>query len=88
VNSIVQFLVQHGYSVLFRRGIRKPMGLPVPSVLFLLAAGALAGSGKLSLAGALGLAAERGGTPAHALHCQSHDEASSKWRTDYWMEEI
>jgi len=56
MNSIVQFLVQHGYSVLFAAVFANQVGLPVPSVLFLLAAGALAGSGELSLAAALGLA--------------------------------
>jgi len=56
MNSIVQFLVQHGYSVLFAAVFANQVGLPVPSVLFLLAAGALAGSGKLSLPPALGLA--------------------------------
>jgi len=56
MNSIVQFLVQHGYSVLFAAVFANQVGLPVPSVLFLLAAGALAGSGRLSLTAALGLA--------------------------------
>jgi membrane protein DedA with SNARE-associated domain/rhodanese-related sulfurtransferase len=56
MNSIVQFLVQHGYSVLFAAVFANQVGLPVPSVLFLLAAGALAGSGRLSLPAALGLA--------------------------------
>jgi membrane protein DedA with SNARE-associated domain/rhodanese-related sulfurtransferase len=56
MNSIAQFLVQHGYSVLFAAVFANQVGLPVPSVLFLLAAGALAGSGRLSLTAALGLA--------------------------------
>jgi membrane protein DedA with SNARE-associated domain/rhodanese-related sulfurtransferase len=56
MNSIVQYLVQHGYSVLFAAVFANQVGLPVPSILFLLAAGALAGSGKLSLTAALGLA--------------------------------
>ena len=56
MNSIVQFLVQHGYSVLFAAVFANQVGLPVPAILFLLAAGALAGSGRLSLIPALGLA--------------------------------
>jgi len=56
MNSIVQFLVEHGYSVLFAAVFANQVGLPIPSVLFLLAAGALAGSGRLSLTAALGLA--------------------------------
>ncbi len=56
MNSIVQFLVQHGYPVLFGAVFANQVGLPVPSILFLLAAGALAGSGKLSVTAALGLA--------------------------------
>jgi membrane protein DedA with SNARE-associated domain/rhodanese-related sulfurtransferase len=56
MSSIVQFLVQHGYSVLFAAVFANQVGLPVPSVLFLLAAGALAGSGRLSLTVALCLA--------------------------------
>ena len=56
MNSIVQYLVQHGYLVLFAAVFANQVGLPVPSILFLLAAGALAGSGRLSLIPALGLA--------------------------------
>jgi membrane protein DedA with SNARE-associated domain/rhodanese-related sulfurtransferase len=56
MNSIVQYLVQHGYSVLFAAVFANQVGLPVPAILFLLAAGALAGSGRLSLAVALCLA--------------------------------
>ena len=56
MDAIVQFLVRHGYSVLFASVFARQMCLPVPAILFLLAAGALAGSGRLSLAIALGLA--------------------------------
>jgi len=56
MNSIVQFLVQHGYCVLFVAVFANQLGLPVPAILFLMAAGALAGSGTLSLIPALGLA--------------------------------
>jgi membrane protein DedA with SNARE-associated domain len=56
MNTIVQFLVKHGYSVLFGAMFAHQIGLPVPGPLFLLAAGALAASGKLGLVPALGLA--------------------------------
>jgi membrane protein DedA with SNARE-associated domain/rhodanese-related sulfurtransferase len=56
MNSILQFLLEHGYSVLFVAVFANQVGLPIPSVLFLLAAGALAGSGRLSLIAALGFA--------------------------------
>ncbi|HXZ33602.1 MAG TPA: DedA family protein [Terriglobales bacterium] len=56
MNAIVQFIVKHGYSVLFAAVFARQIGLPIPGPLFLLAAGALAANGKLSLVGALGLA--------------------------------
>ena len=56
MNAVVQFLVKHGYSDLFGSVFARQMCLPVPALLFLLAAGALAGSGRLSLVAALGLA--------------------------------
>jgi len=56
MNAIVQFLVKHGYSVVFATVFARQICLPVPAILFLLAAGALAGSGKLSLVAALTLA--------------------------------
>ena len=56
MNAILQFLVKHGYSVLFGSVFVRQMCLPVPALLFLIAAGALAGSGRLSLVAALGLA--------------------------------
>jgi membrane protein DedA with SNARE-associated domain len=56
MNAIVQFVLEHGYSVLFAALFAHQIGLPVPGPLFLLAAGALARNGKLSLAPALALA--------------------------------
>jgi membrane protein DedA with SNARE-associated domain/rhodanese-related sulfurtransferase len=55
VNAIVQLLVKHGYSVLFVSVFARQMWLPVPAILFLIAAGALADSGRMTLAVALGL---------------------------------
>jgi len=56
MDAIVQFIMKHGYSVLFGAVFVHQIGLPVPGPLFLLAAGALAATGKLDLAAALGLA--------------------------------
>ncbi|HTF45376.1 MAG TPA: rhodanese-like domain-containing protein [Terriglobales bacterium] len=56
MNAIVQFVVKHGYSVLFASVFARQICLPVPAILFLLAAGALAGSGRLSFAVVLLLA--------------------------------
>ncbi len=55
MNTIVQFVMKHGYATLFAALFAHQIGLPVPGPLFLLAAGALAASGKLGLAAALGL---------------------------------
>jgi membrane protein DedA with SNARE-associated domain len=56
MNAIVQFVIKHGYSVLFAALFAHQIGLPLPGPLFLLAAGALAATGKLSLLPSLGLA--------------------------------
>jgi len=56
MNVIVQFVLKHGYSILFAAVFVRQIGLPVPAPLFLLAAGALAAAGKLDLVPALGLA--------------------------------
>ena len=55
MNAIVLLLVKHGYSVLFVSVFARQMWLPVPAILFLIAAGALADSGRMALAVALGL---------------------------------
>lgn len=56
MNAIVQFLLKHGYSVLFAAVFARQIGLPLPAPLFLLAAGALAAGRGFSLVPALGLA--------------------------------
>ena len=56
MNDIFQFVMKHGYSVLFGALFAHQLGLPVPGPLFLLAAGALAAAGKLGLVAALVLA--------------------------------
>jgi membrane protein DedA with SNARE-associated domain len=56
MNAIVQFVLKHGYSVLFAALFAHQIGFPVPGPLFLLAAGALARNGNLGFARALFLA--------------------------------
>lgn len=56
MNAIVQFILKHGYAVLFAAIFAHQLGLPIPGPLFLLAAGALAGVGKLKLTVAIILA--------------------------------
>jgi membrane protein DedA with SNARE-associated domain/rhodanese-related sulfurtransferase len=55
VDDVTQFLVRHGGLVLFAAVFAEQAGLPIPAVPVLLAAGALAGAGKMNLAMALGL---------------------------------
>ena len=51
MKQMVEFLAQHGYWVLFVSVLCRQACLPVPANLLLLAAGALAGLGRLNLAG-------------------------------------
>jgi membrane protein DedA with SNARE-associated domain/rhodanese-related sulfurtransferase len=53
MTEMVHFLAKHGYWLLFASGLARQACLPVPANLILLAAGALAGSGKLDLRGIL-----------------------------------
>ncbi len=50
MNEVVGFLVDQGYIVLFLWVLLEQLGLPIPVAPVLLAAGALAGIGKLNLA--------------------------------------
>jgi membrane protein DedA with SNARE-associated domain/rhodanese-related sulfurtransferase len=56
MNETVEFLVQHGYVLLFAFVLAEQSGLPIPSTPMLLAAGALSGLGRMSLAFSLVLA--------------------------------
>jgi len=49
MHAIAQFVVQHGYAILFTAVFARQIGLPVPANLFVVAAGAIAASGKLAL---------------------------------------
>lgn len=52
----LQFLLRHGYAVLFAWVLAEQLGFPLPAIPILLAAGALAGAGQMNLALALALA--------------------------------
>ena len=55
MNDAANFLVQHGGPVLFGVVLVEQMGLPLPSMPWLLAAGALSAGGNLNLAVAIGV---------------------------------
>jgi membrane protein DedA with SNARE-associated domain len=56
MGDTVQFLVKHGYVVLFASVLAQQLGVPLPSTPFIIAAGALAHLGKLNWAAVLLLA--------------------------------
>lgn len=56
MHSTLDFLLRHGYLVLLGWVFGEQLGLPIPSIPMMLAAGALAGSGRMSLWTALILA--------------------------------
>jgi membrane protein DedA with SNARE-associated domain len=56
MSTVFQFVLKHGYSILFAALFAHQIGLPIPGPLFLLAAGALAASGRLGLVPSFGLA--------------------------------
>src|SRR5690242_7856307 len=49
MNRILEFLLRHGYSLLFGWVLAEQLGLPLPSAPVLLAAGALVGRGRMHL---------------------------------------
>ncbi len=53
MHSALEFLVRHGYAVLLAWVFAEQVGLPLPSAPLLLAAGALAGTGRMSFFGSL-----------------------------------
>ncbi len=56
MSETIAFLVRHGYALLFVWLLLEQLGLPLPAIPVLLAAGALAGAGRMSLALALAVA--------------------------------
>lgn len=86
--AILQFVLKHGYSILFAALFAHQIGVPIPGPLFLVAAGALAAAGKLGVLPIIGLtifacvsadwvwyeAGRRGGDKVlHFLHRFTHD---------------
>ncbi len=57
MNDSIEFLREHGTTVVFFAVLAEQMGLPIPCTPWLLAAGALARSGRPSLAAVIALAA-------------------------------
>ncbi len=53
MNDTGEFLIRHGEAIVFAAVFAEQIGLPVPAIPVLLAAGALAGAGKMSLAAAI-----------------------------------
>lgn len=56
MNGILQFLVRHGYFVVLVWVFAEQLGLPLPSIPLLLAAGALAGIGRMNFFAAAAIA--------------------------------
>lgn len=56
MNETIEFLLRHGYVVLFLFVFAEQIGLPLPAIPVLLAMGALAGAGEMSYGLALGVA--------------------------------
>ena len=56
VDNVIPFLIRHGYAVLFVWVAAEQVGFPVPAIPLLLAAGALAGAGKLNFGLVIGTA--------------------------------
>ncbi|MGN6720174.1 MAG: VTT domain-containing protein [Candidatus Binatia bacterium] len=56
LEQAADFLIRHGYAVLFGWVLLEQMGLPIPSVPLLIAAGALARAGRMNLMFAVALA--------------------------------
>jgi membrane protein DedA with SNARE-associated domain/rhodanese-related sulfurtransferase len=54
MNESLQLLVRHGAAVLFAAVFVEQIGVPLPALLWLFAAGALVGAGQMNLAVALG----------------------------------
>lgn len=56
MHTAIEFLLRHGYTLLLGWVFAEQLGLPVPSVPLLLAAGTLAGTGHLNFFASLGFA--------------------------------
>src|SRR5712691_6103775 len=56
MSELIQFLVRHGYSLVFVWVFIEQAGLPIPSAPLLLAAGTLSGTGRMNFGGTVALA--------------------------------
>src|SRR5205823_9335382 len=56
LEQAADFLIRHGYALLFGWVLLEQMGLPIPAIPLLIAAGALARAGKMNLTFAVALA--------------------------------
>jgi membrane protein DedA with SNARE-associated domain/rhodanese-related sulfurtransferase len=56
MKDLLQFLLQHGYTLVFAWVFLEQAGLPIPSAPLLLAAGALSGTGRMNLGVAIATA--------------------------------
>jgi len=56
VRHTIEFLIRHGYLLLFAMVLAEQLGVPIPSIPVLLAMGALIGLGTYSFGAAMGLA--------------------------------
>jgi len=50
MSDALEFIARHGYLILFAWMVAEQVGLPLPAIPLLLAAGAMAGAGRLNLA--------------------------------------
>ena len=57
MNDTIQFLIQHGYILLFLWVLADQIGIPLPASPVLIAAGAVSGSGQMDLFASISLAA-------------------------------
>ena len=55
MNSIFQYVLKHGYSILFAALFAHQIGFPIPGPMFLVSAGALAAAGRLGIVDIVGL---------------------------------
>jgi membrane protein DedA with SNARE-associated domain len=55
VNVLVQFVLRHGYALLFAALFAHQIGFPIPGPLILVSAGALAAAGKLGVLAVFGI---------------------------------
>src|SRR5258707_15453478 len=67
--SATDFIVRHGYALLFVVSLLGQLGLPLPSAPLLLTAGALAATGKMN-AGAAVLLSVLASMVGHAVWCE------------------